>query len=99
MTDSRAISTGSPRVINPCEGHATVSASARVSNARNQRRGRAKEKKKIKEREKTGIKTEKVVDVKPNRARFSSSRSIIRNVPRSIFLVASITEKDFEERT
>lgn len=30
-TDSRAISTGSLRVINPCDGHATVSASARVS--------------------------------------------------------------------
>lgn len=74
-TDSRAISTGSLHVINPCDGHATVSASARVSNARNRRRARAKKKK---GKKKTRVKTaENVVDVKPNRARFSS-RSIIQ---------------------
>lgn len=79
-SDSRAISTGSLRVINPCDGHATVSASARVSsNARNQRRARKKE-----NWNKDTLSTW-------NRARFSSSFDYSK---RSIFLSgASITKR------
>lgn len=78
-SDSRAISTGSLRVINPCDGHATVSASPRTRVTRDER-----------EKKKTGIKTRCRRET-DNRARFSSSFDYSK---RSIFLSgASITKR------